>query len=204
MPNPIATPGYYGKILIGGRAPPGEIVDIRIPEAPEEWVTTRPLTGTGWQQIHRGRQPVKAIEVEVSLNASDDDGVAAAYGDHYTFVVFVRGKPPPLPSKPPSLGVVHTPLKDVGVRSVVYVKHTPARFTVGKNSVVYTFDEATTFKLIPVGPPEAAVLNEFDPNPTTESGAGLRDIVASTRGAQDPREPPVTVSDLNAEYGAGQ
>lgn len=204
MPAPNATPGYYSKILVGGRAPPGEIVDIRIPEAVEEWVTTRPLTGTGWQQIHRGRQPVKGIEIEVSLNAPSDEEVDIAYGAHYKFVVFIRGKAPPLQSKPPSLGVVHTPLKDVGVRAIVYVKHTAAKFTVGQNKVVYTFDEATTFKLIPVGPPEPAILNEFDPNPTTLNGEALRDIVATTRGAQDPREPAVTVSDLQAQYGAGQ
>lgn len=204
MPSPITTPGYYSQALLGGRAPPGPIVKLEIPPAVEEWVSTRPLTGTGYQQIWKGRKPIEGIQITVSFNAETDREVDQAYLDHYKYVVFIRGKKPPLPSKPPALGVTNTPLLDQGVRSVVYVSHTPAQFTTGKNEVTYTFNEKSDFKLIPVGPPEAAILNEFDPNPTTLAGEGLRDIVASTRGDQDPREPPVTVSDLNAQYGTGQ
>lgn len=201
--NPIRTPSYYKTVEIGGRVTPGELIAIRNLKSTEEWTTVRPIAGTGYTQTHKGRVPVKGIEVEVCLNARDDAGVAAAWTAHYAFVKHVRGKAPPLISRPRAMVVNNTSFIDVGVRSVVYAGHQAGIFTIGKNTVVYVFDEATKSTLAPVGPPEPAVLNETNPNPTTLQGAALVDIVQTTRGPQDPREPLVTVSDLGAQYGTG-
>lgn len=205
MVDPIHNPGFYSDPEIGGRPLPGKLIDVRGLKSVEEWTTVRPIAGTGWTQTHKGRLPIKGIEIEVSLNAKDDAGVAAAYLEHYAYVMFLRGgKPPPVYSKPPAFVVTYTPFRDVGIQKLVYAGHTAAMFTVGKNIVIYTFDEATKAKLIPIGPPEAAILNETNPNPVTVQGEALVAMVTATRGAQDPREPAVTKSDIEAQYGAGK
>lgn len=167
--NPIDSPGAYIDIRVGGRSFPGPIVKggIRGLKNTHEWSTVRPIAGTGWTQMDKGRPPIKGIEVEIALDAPSDARRAAAWEAHYKFVVFIRGKKPPLISKPPALAVTGAPFKDAGVLAVVYAGHDTPIFDTGRLFVVYRFDEATKSTIIPIGPPEAAILDETNPQPKT-------------------------------------
>lgn len=205
--DPITHPGYYLNPLLGGKPFPGPIVKngIRGLKNAEGWTIVRAIAGQGWVANHTGRKPIEGIEVEISLNAADDEEVSRVWRLHYDFVVFIRGKAPPLYSRPPSLAVTSTPFNAAGVRAVNYVSHTEPIFDVGVNSVIYTFNETAKSTIVPIGPPEAAILNETNPNPVTQGEINLANAVAATHGPGSPNDSPPSFATLSERYpGIGQ
>lgn len=182
--NPIDNPGAYLEIEIGGRALPGPIAKggLRGLESAEEWQKTRPIAGTGWVQNHKGRIPIEGIEIEVILDASNKDEARALWQQHYKFVVFIRGKKPPLPFKPPALQVRGAPFAGAGVLALVYRGHKEPIFDTGQNRVVYKFDEATHSTPIAVGPPEPAILSDTNPSPKSLQETALAAAAATSFG----------------------
>lgn len=202
--SPITSPGAYTDIEIGGRRFPGTIVKggIRGLKSVEEWSTVRPIAGSGWVQNHKGRQPIKGIEIEISLDASTRDLKDAAWKTHYQFIVFIRGKKPPLPFRPPALQVTGAQFAGAGVRSLVYAGHDEPIWDTGPIRVIYRFDEATKSTPLAIGPPEPAILDESNPNPVTQQEIALTNAVQTTFG--DVGTPPsnATISERYPGVGA--
>ncbi len=163
--SPVTNPGAFLGIRVGGRAFPGRIVAIRGLEDAIEWTTTRGITGSGWTQVCRGRVPIENIEIDCSFDARTRDEKDAAWKDHYRFVVFARGKKPPLPTKPPALEVYGAHFRAAGVISVVWKGMVEPIFNVGKNVATYRFKENAKSVAFPAEIPEPAILDETNPSP---------------------------------------
>ena len=202
--SPINNPGAYLDLRVGGRSFPGKIVKggVRGLGNEEEWSTVRPIAGSGWVQNHKGRQPVKGIEIEVSLDAATKEEADARWQAHYKFVVFIRGKKPPLPFKPPALEATGAPFKGSGVLKVVYRGHVEPIFDTGPNRVIYKFDEATKSTPIAVGPPEAAILAEDNPRPRSLQEAALAAAAATSFGTAPGAPTFATISERYPGVGA--
>jgi len=200
--DPITSPGCYLDIRLAGKRFPGAIQSIEGLKNEEELVYQRPVAGTGATVVVRGRKPIESITVTVALHADSPGETSQAWQDHYAFVVFTRGKPPPLPMVKKPLGVTGTSFKDVGVKEVIYKAHTAGVFTVGKNVVQYIFGENAKSKTFAPDVPEPAILDAANPNPKTTQEIALADA-ASSAWSNDGTGP--TGAEIVAQYsGVGQ
>lgn len=202
--SPIQNPGAYIDIELGGRTFPGTIIKggIRGLKSVEEWTTTRPIAGSGWVQHHKGRQPIKGIEIEVSLDASNDALKDAAWKAHYQFVLFIRGRKPPLPFKPPALQISGAPFRGAGVIALVYAGHDEPIWDTGPIRVVYRFDEATKSTSFPIETPEPAILDETNPSPKTFQETALVQAVQTSFGDVGTSPSFATISERYPGVGA--
>lgn len=202
--SPNRNRAAYVEIYVGGRALPGPIVKggIRGLKSVEEWSTVRPIAGSGYVQNHKGRQPIKGIEVEISLDRRTLDESDEAWVAHYKFLVFIRGKKPPLPARPPALAVTSAPFYGAGVRSVVYAGHVEPVWDTGPNRVIYIFDEATKSTPIAVGPPEAAILDESNPRPKSMQETAFVAAVQTSFGTTGTPPTAATISERYPGIGA--
>jgi hypothetical protein len=181
MPNPIDNPGYYTSIQIGARFTPGRLVDIQGLATAEEWIKNAGLTNIE-TLIWRKRPLIKGIKVVVGLDGPEDDDTRQAYKDWYSFIAYLKpgGNPN---AKPPSYAVTNSQFKGAFVKQVVYAGHVEPIFRVNQGILgELIFDEYRKPVPLPVGPPEAAKINDTNPNPRTEQEAVFTAAVARARG----------------------
>lgn len=194
--NPVDNRGYYLNLEVGGRRFPGAIVREGVEGLgnTEDWSIVRAIAGTGWQQQHKGRKPIEGIKVKCSLNAATPTLLKQAWIDHYQFVVHIRGAKPPKHVRPRALAATGTPFLGAGVKAVVYAGHTEPLFDTNALLVTYIFNEHTKATLIPIGPPEPAILNDTNPSPKTQQETALVNAVGSITGV------PVPFTTLSERY----
>ncbi len=198
-PNPHDNPGYFNQVFFGGMQVPGTIVDIRGLKSVEEWVTVRPIAGTGASKIHKGRLPIENIEVEYAINGYTPDDEKTVLALHSKLILFMRGGSKEI-AKPKAMDVTNTSFKDVFVRKIVYKGHTAPVWRVGRWTAIVVVDEYQKAKTLTLAPPEAAILNETDPVPKTEGEIALRGAVTGVWDLQSPMDKPPTGEQLSAMY----
>lgn len=172
--DPIRNLAAYRDIRVADRAFPGIILDIRGLESTEEWTTTRAIASSNWTQVHRGRVPIDKIEIDIGLDGPSNDQSSAAWRAWYQFILYIRGGvKPPIPKKPPTLGIRGAMFAGAGVEKVVYMGHVEPIYRTSRNVGTIRFKEAAKSTPLPVEPPEPAILNETNPIPRTAAEAQL-------------------------------
>lgn len=170
MPNPIDNPSYFTKVLIGGRATPGNLVNITGLASAEEWVKQNGISNIE-ALVWRRRPLVKGIHVFCGLNGEDDDQVREFFAAWYEYIKYLKpgGNPQ---AKPPAMAVVNTQFMGAFVKQVVYAGHTEPIWRLNEPVIgEIVLDEYRKPVAITVGPPEAAITSDTNPSPRTSQEA---------------------------------
>jgi hypothetical protein len=181
MPNPIENPSYYTTVVIGSRSTPGYLVDITGLATAEEWVKQNGI-GNIEALVWRRRPLVKGIKVICGLDGPDDEATIANWKAWYSFIAFLKPGGNPM-AKPPAYTVTNSQFKGAFIKQVVYAGHTEPIFRLDQAVIgEIVLDEYRKPIALPIGPPEAAVINDSDPKPKSAQEAAFADAVARARG----------------------
>jgi hypothetical protein len=202
-PNPIDNPAFFKSILVGGRAFPGQIMDVEGLELAIDWKNVKVPELLGWTTRWMGRVLCENIVVTCCFNASTPAQVKRNYADHYAFVKHLLGGTNPS-AKPPGHAVTSTLFKAVFVKQIVVRKIDTPKFVVNKPVLVkYTFQDYAKGVPIAPAPPEPAKLDATTPEPKSIAEKAFVDAIGRLTAAQS--ADAVAAKDVQARYpGVGQ
>lgn len=181
MPNPIQNPGYYITVLIGGRQTPGYLVDIEGLVTAEEWVKQNGI-GNVEALVWRRRPLIKGIKIKCGLDGATPDETIANYAAWYSYIKYLKPGGNPL-AKPPAYSVTNTQFRGAMIKQVVYAGHTEPIYRLNAPIVgEIILDEYRKPVALPVGPPEAAIVNDTNPSPRSAQEAAFAAAVTRARG----------------------
>jgi hypothetical protein len=181
MPNPIQNPAYYTTVIIGSRPTPGYLANIQGLATAEEWVKQNGI-GNIEALVWRRRPLVKGIKVICGLDGATPEETIAHFNALYSYIKYLKPGGNPM-AKPPAFTVTNSQFKGAMVKQVVYAGHTEPIFRLNEPIIgELILDEYRKPVALPIGPPEAAIINNTDPKPKSAQEAAFAAAVTRARG----------------------